>query len=267
MRTTQEFVNIYNEYLREINTLKKQIKSIESMKRKAEKKQNFATKEEVAFLEKEELSEEDIYSCNKNKIYIFSNGDKYIGKIENNELHGNSYYVMYDDEEIIMEYIGEFKNNIREGTGQCLFDNGNKYLGYFEEDLFNGIGEMKYANKDEYIGQWQNNKKHGRGVFTWADGSRYNGEYAQGKMEGFGMCFDHTGNLIYQGEWKNNLIHGQGTYIWNEGKKYIGDFLHGKKHGEGTFYLNGELIYDGTWKFDKPSVFGRTLEELFYVKL
>ena len=22
------------------------------------------------------------------------------------------------------------------------------------------------------------------------------------------------------------------------------------------FYLNGELIYEGTWKFDKPSVFG-----------
>ena len=43
--------------------------------------------------------------------------------------------------------------------------------------------------------------------------------------------------------------------------------MHGKKHGNGTFYLNGELIYEGTWKFDKPSVFGRSLDELFCVKL
>ena len=39
--------------------------------------------------------------------------------------------------------------------------------------------------------------------------------------------------------------------------------MHGKKHGKGSFYLNGELIYEGSWKFDKPSVFGRSLEEFF----
>ena len=43
--------------------------------------------------------------------------------------------------------------------------------------------------------------------------------------------------------------------------------IYGKKHGKGSFYLNGELIYEGSWKFDKPSVFGRSLEEFFCVKL
>ena len=54
--------------------------------------------------------------------------------------------------------------------------------------------------------------------------------------------------------------------IWSENKKYIGEFRNGKKHGFGKFYLDGELVYEGTWKFDKPSIFGRSLEEIFTVK-
>ncbi|MDU6535275.1 MAG: hypothetical protein E6517_07535, partial [Intestinibacter bartlettii] len=45
-----------------------------------------------------------------------------------------------------------------------------------------------------------------------------------------------------------------------------GEFRNGKKHGYGSFYLDGELVYEGTWKFDKPSIFGRSLEEIFTVK-
>ena len=52
-----------------------------------------------------------------------------------------------------------------------------------------------------------------------------------------------------------------------EGKRYEGEFLHGKKHGDGTFYLNNELVYEGTWKFDKPCIFDRSLDEIFAIKL
>ena len=237
------------------------------MKRKIEKKQVMATEEEIKLLEKEELNEEDEFSCTKDKIYYFSNGDKYIGKVERNELHGNGYYIMYDNGNVILEYTGEFVNNLREGIGECKFANGNIYIGNFKDDLMNGIGQMIYSNGDEYIGQWENGQKNGLGIFTWNDKTKYNGEFKEGKMDGEGQCFDQNGNLLYEGQWKNNLAHGMGTYIWNEGKKYEGEFMHGKKHGKGRFYLNGELIYEGTWKFDKPSVFGRTLEELFCVKL
>ena len=254
MSISKDFVNIYKSYLREVNHYKKTIKHVENMKRKIEKKQVMATEEEIKLLEKEELNEEDEFSCTKDKIYYFSNGDKYIGKVERNELHGNGYYIMYDNGNVILEYTGEFVNNLREGIGECKFANGNIYIGNFKDDLMNGIGQMIYSNGDEYIGQWENGQKNGLGIFTWNDKTKYNGEFKEGKMDG-------------EGQWKNNLAHGMGTYIWNEGKKYEGEFMHGKKHGKGRFYLNGELIYEGTWKFDKPSVFGRTLEELFCVKL
>ena len=60
---------------------------------------------------------------------------------------------MYNDSKVIMEYIGEFKNNLREGIGECKFENGNIYLGNFKDDLMDGIGQMSYSNGDEYIGE------------------------------------------------------------------------------------------------------------------
>lgn len=267
MTISKDFVNIYKKYLREINDFKRSIKYIEHMKRKVEKKQLVANEEEIYLVEKQQLTKDDEFTCNKEKLYNFSNGDKYIGKIEKNELHGKGYYVMYDDEGIIMEYMGEFKNNMREGIGQCKLKNGNLYIGEFRDDLMNGLGEMIYNNGDIYIGQWLNGRKDGLGIFTWSDNTRYNGEFRNGKMEGEGQCFDQSGNLIYEGQWKNDYIHGLGTYIWNDNKKYEGEFKHGKKHGKGSFYLNGDLIYEGTWRFDKPSVFGRSLEEFFCVNV
>ena len=140
MSISKDFVNIYKGYLREINIHKKTIKSVENMKRKVEKRQVIATEEEMHLVEKQELSEDDEFTCNKDKIYYFSNGDKYIGKIDKNELHGKGYYIMYNDGKTIMEYMGEFKNNLREGIGECKFENGNIYLGTFKNDLMDGIG-------------------------------------------------------------------------------------------------------------------------------
>ncbi len=159
MSISKDFVNIYKSYLREVNHYKKTIKHVENMKRKIEKKQVMATEEEIKLLEKEELNEEDEFSCTKDKIYYFSNGDKYIGKVERNELHGNGYYIMYDNGNVILEYTGEFVNNLREGIGECKFANGNIYIGNFKDDLMNGIGQMIYSNGDEYIGQWEMVKK------------------------------------------------------------------------------------------------------------
>ena len=102
MSISKDFVNIYKDYLKEINNYKKTIKYIENMVRKVEKKHITATEEEIKLVEKEELTQDDEFTCNKNKIYCFSNGDKYIGKIEQNELHGQGYYIMYDNDKVIM---------------------------------------------------------------------------------------------------------------------------------------------------------------------
>ncbi len=86
-------------------------------------------------------------------------------------------------------------------------------------------------------------------------------------MDGYGVCYDEFDEIIYSGEWKNSLIDGVGVYNWGNGKRYEGEFFQGKKHGKGIFYLNDELVYDGTWKFDKPSIFDKSLDEIFSFRL
>ena len=106
-----------------------------------------------------------------------------------------------------------------------------------------------------------------KGIYIWNDNSMYIGEFKIIKWMGMEYVYDCHGHIIYEGEWKNNLVHGKGNIIWEEGKRYEGEFLHGKKHGDGTFYLNNELVYEGTWKFDKPCIFDRSLDEIFSIKL
>ncbi|RDY29453.1 hypothetical protein CHL78_001760 [Romboutsia weinsteinii] len=271
MNLVKEHDQVYKEYLNFINETIKDVKSIRRTKKFILKKEDVATEKEISQIEgdssvAEEIEESEIKQKRaSSKIYNFSNGDVYIGKMVDGNMDGTGIYT-FSTEEGTMEYVGDFKDDMKHGKGIFTFSNGNSYAGGFENDLMNGIGKMIYSSKDEYIGNWKDGQKNGVGIYIWEEGSVYVGEFRNSKMEGYGTCYNKEGKIIYEGEWKNNLVHGKGTYTWQEGKIYTGDFLHGKKHGTGTFYLNNELVYDGTWKFDKPSICNRSLDELFSSK-
>lgn len=273
MNLCKEHEQVYKEYLNVINKTIKDTKSIKRMKRFVLKKEDIDREKEVLEIEGnldafEEIQGMEVKSKREpNKVYNFSNGDVYIGKIIDGKLEGNGIYNFSFDVYGNMEYIGNFKNDMKHGNGIFTFSNGNVYTGDFKDDKMDGIGQMIYSSNDEYIGCWENGQKNGMGIYKWEEGSTYIGEFKNSKMDGYGTCYDKNGKLIYEGEWKNNLIHGKGTFIWEEGKSYTGDFVQGKKHGDGVFYLNNELVYDGTWKFDKPCIFNRSLDELFASKL
>jgi hypothetical protein len=252
MNLPKEYVDIYKNYLKEINEIQREIRSIR-------RRQKFITKtENVA---------EIIEESPKSKIYTFSDGKIYIGKLINLKMNGMGTLSCIDENNQTTEYTGEFVDNMKEGKGMYTFANANVYVGNFSDDFLNGIGQMSYISQDEYIGNWENGLKHGHGIYKWSEGCIYIGDFKKGKMDGYGVCLDKSGKVIYKGEWKNNLIDGFGTYYWEDGNWYEGDFIKGKKHGFGTFYMGEELVYEGTWKFDKPSIFNRTLDEIFSIKL
>ena len=265
MNLSKEHFDMYNEYTLNINKIKREVNAIIKRQRFTARRCKRASEEEILDLEINKY--EEVESINKkkipSKIYEFSNGDIYIGKIVNGKMDGIGTYNFVEG----IEYIGEFKNDMKNGLGMCTFKSGNIYIGNFLEDTINGMGQMVYKSKDEYMGNWLDGKKHGKGIYIWRDNSMYIGEFKNNKMDVYWVCYDCHGNIIYEWEWKNNLVHGKGTYIWEEGKRYEGEFLHGKKHGDGTFYLNNELVYEGTWKFDKPCIFDRSLDEIFAIKL
>ena len=60
------------------------------------------------------------------KEYLFPNGDKYIGNIEDNKPHGYGIYINTKTNE---RYEGEFQNNKKHGTGTLFYASGDVYQG------------------------------------------------------------------------------------------------------------------------------------------
>lgn len=126
------------------------------------------------------------------------------------------------------EYVGDFKNDLKDGYGVEKYSDGSLYEGQFKCDLKEGKGKFIVKNKDkdtiEYIGQFKQNKINGKGIIKWSNGK------------------------IYYGELNNNEISGYGTL--KEGKtKYIGYFKNSKKNGYGSiFYLEQLFSIVGFWE-------------------
>ncbi|MDG2298073.1 MAG: hypothetical protein P8L40_00475, partial [Planktomarina sp.] len=140
-------------------------------------------------------------------------------------------YIYLRDE----KYVGEFKDNKRNGKGTYTFADGEKYVGEWKDDMRNGQGTNTFANGEQYVGEFKDNKRNGKGTYSFADGQKY------------------------VGEWKDDIRNGQGTNTFASGEKYVGEWRDGKRNGQGTnTYRNGEK-YVGGFEDDKKT------EKGFYV--
>jgi len=126
-------------------------------------------------------------------------------------------------------YIGDYKNDKRNGKGVSRFNNGSFYKGDYTDDNMHGYGMYHFTyTGDVYTGEFENNNMHGKGTMTYKNGDVYEGEWKDGNQNGKGKMTYINGN-VYDGEWKN-----------------------GKQHGYGKMtYSNGD-VYEGVWKDDKP---------------
>jgi hypothetical protein len=50
--------------------------------------------------------------------------------------------------------------------GTYTYADGNKYVGEFKDDKRNGQGTYTYANGDKYVGEHKDNKANGQGTYT-----------------------------------------------------------------------------------------------------
>lgn len=58
--------------------------------------------------------------------------------------------------EILLEYEGEFKNDMREGVGRMNYKGGDRYKGGFKEDKRSGFGVLYYSSGEclRYVGNF-----------------------------------------------------------------------------------------------------------------
>ena len=76
-------------------------------------------------------------------------------------MHCQGVYVWSDGE----KYVGEMRNNKSNGNGTHYYANGDKYVGEFKDDYKHRYGVQYYVNGDRYEGRWVVDKKDGIGVF------------------------------------------------------------------------------------------------------
>jgi hypothetical protein len=146
-------------------------------------------------------------SCNKDLISFISGKCKFViqsvnifiyradAKAQKNGPHRSVYWVKkkprQEDGSIKGEiwtessrYIGDWRDNCKEGFGIQFYKNGDKYEGMWAMDKKHGQGTY-WRNENaklrrEYTGDWFEDKKHGRGTFFFKNSDRYDGYWVNG---------------------------------------------------------------------------------------
>ena len=93
-------------------------------------------------------------------------------------------------------YIGEWKNDMREGRGV----------------YYNPL------TKEKYEGYFKNGKAEGNGTVYYNNGDIFKGEFKNWVKEGKGIYYYHNGDRI-EAQFKNDLPI-KGTYFYKNGEKY-----------------------------------------------
>lgn len=129
-------------------------------------------------------------------------------------------------------------NNVKEGLGKKINENGELYAGEWKEGKYHGNGILIYPNGSSYYGMFQSGKKWGSGQFF--------------------SCHGVNGDRI-SGELENDCIRSNVTHIYPNGSIYQEFWSNGRKEELGTLYItNGEVNGDVCHGFFKnDTVIGR----------
>tara|TARA_E500000331_G_C17207228_1_gene691941 strand:- start:124 stop:1389 length:1266 start_codon:yes stop_codon:yes gene_type:complete len=133
--------------------------------------------------------------------YNIANGDKYVGEVRNNKMHGQGTYTAANG----TKYVGEFKDDKIHGQGTYTRANGDKYVGEFKDGKKHGQGTYTGANGEKYVGGYKDNKPQGQGTYTGADRNKYVGEFKDGKRNGQGT-HTYADGTVREGIWKDGAF-------------------------------------------------------------
>ncbi|RHN43044.1 putative 1-phosphatidylinositol-4-phosphate 5-kinase [Medicago truncatula] len=175
-------------------------------------------------------------------------------------------------------YIGNFKGELRHGSGKCKWSDGSTYEGdwvdgemkdcsYIHQETsmrVNSLGIVVMAMTPK-LGRMK--LQMGMSVYTgdWADGDAFDGymqmgmstwEIGKKTMDGKGIMSWATGD-VFDGCWSDGLIHGFGVYRSANGDVYTGNWKIDKMD-YGRWILdsaNGD-VFDGYLKLEKDKMDG-----------
>ncbi len=131
-------------------------------------------------------------------MYVWDNGDRFIGEINDGEYGGIGLFIWSTG----AEYIGEFLNGQRTGEGVMIFDDA-KYTGDFINGEMTGQGMVRWDDGFRFVGEYYKGSVNGLGKEYYPNGDYYIGYFDDGVQEGMGMLTYEDG-LVYSGIFRDN---------------------------------------------------------------
>jgi len=173
-------------------------------------------------------------------------GDKYVGEFVDDVENGSGTYTFANGD----QYVGDFLDGTATGKGSHIYGPnsewaGDKYVGDFKNWVKIGKGTYTFANGDQYVGEFKNDVQNGRGTYTYVNGEKYVGDFLDGTATGkgshiYGPNSEWAGHK-YVGDFKNWVKIGRGTYTFANGDQYVGEFKDNFPNGKGTYtFANGD---------------------------
>ena len=232
--TKDELVKIMENLKNEINNFKSKVKTIKDILNRIIDLLELYYKINNDIINNYNKSKRN-YNLLQNLNYLKNNNEILIKSL-NDTINMDKIYEFSIDKfynEFGEKYIGEMKNNVKDGKGILYFKKNEnnintKYEGYFRNDLKEGKGTMFYIDGDKYEGDWKNDIREGKGIYYYNNGDKYDGDWKNNQKEGKGIFYYNNVDK-YDGDWKNNQKEGKGIFYYKNGDKFEGGWKNGER--------------------------------------
>ena len=154
------------------------------------------------------------------------------------------------DSEKPLKYISEIDSNsvkyigyLTENLGYYKYENKDEYIGEWKDDLKENKGMYFYFNEENnleefYLGEWKNNFRNGKGIYIWKnsnekipfDKSDFDvviGDFENNDFK-YGLTISKKDNTfnIYKGKYENNKKNdNKAFFLENYNKAFYGNFI------------------------------------------
>ena len=103
--------------------------------------------------------------------------EKLAGKAEVLSPEENGRFAQY-----VYRYVGEWKDNLKNGHGIFYYSSGDRFEGEFSNSLKHGHGVFYSKSGDVYEGEWLNDMRCGIGIVTLASGKKMRQKWNNEKL-------------------------------------------------------------------------------------
>jgi hypothetical protein len=96
-----------------------------------------------------------------------------------------------------------------ECQGAYVYDDWTKYVGEFRDDKKDGRGVATYPDGQQYSGGFKADRREGQGVYLSTNGNKWTGEFRNDKPNGRGVLTDKRGKVLKAGVWVDGVFAGE----------------------------------------------------------